>query len=260
MADRQEGDGRHRHHDAGARRQAGAPAPGRRRRRRSRGPGPGRGPRAARPGAWSAAPGRRGVSTNAWTRRPSHGAVAVRVAADRHHHAHEEQRRPRSRGGGTARRPGPPAPSGGHGVAGHDQPLLVQERARRADPAVHLVAAVEEPVAEAAQHLGRARRAGHRLVGLGVAEDRDAVAALDDQPGDPPQRDPEGQDADAGRRRPPPAAPSSPGRPTPPTAPTAAGRGRRGARAVAFTLPTVSDGEGEQRRPPPRRGRGANGR
>ncbi|GIU87535.1 MAG: hypothetical protein KatS3mg009_2050 [Acidimicrobiia bacterium] len=73
----------------------------------------------------------------------------------------------------------------------HDRPLRVV--LRRLDPRTEPVLPVEEPVAEPPQHLVRRRGARDRLHRLGVAEDVEAVAALDRQPGDPPQRRRDGQ-------------------------------------------------------------------
>ncbi len=112
-------------------------------------------------------------------------------------------------------------------VARADEPQMLRVGDARLDPRAELVVAVEEPVPEAAQQLRRVRDLRHGLVGLGVAEDRDAVLALRPQPGDPPQRDADRQHADAADRgeRPPHRRPLS--RPTWRTRTTARDRCRR---------------------------------
>ena len=68
------------------------------------------------------------------------------------------------------------------------------------DPLAELVVAVEEPVAEASDDLRC--RGGHRhgLVGLGVADDGDAVAAFHDQADEPPEGHADGQQPGAPHR------------------------------------------------------------
>ena len=65
------------------------------------------------------------------------------------------------------------------------------------DPGSQLVVAVEEPVAQAAKHLGGGGRFGHRLERLGVPQYRQPMGPLDEQAGDPPDGCGQGQDSDA---------------------------------------------------------------
>ena len=83
------------------------------------------------------------------------------------------------------------------GVADHDERAALRVVDAGFDPVAELVAPVEEPVAEPAQHLGRDARGGDGLDRLGVLEDVDAVAALGPQAGDPPQRRAQGEHTDA---------------------------------------------------------------
>ena len=70
---------------------------------------------------------------------------------------------------------------------------------RRVGPRARGVAAVEVPVAQAADHLGGVRGGRGRRDGLGVLEDVDPVSGLDQQAGHPPQACAQGEDADAQR-------------------------------------------------------------
>ncbi len=73
-------------------------------------------------------------------------------------------------------------------IAREDDPGVLRVVARRLDPRTETILAVEEPVAEAAQHLVRRRRERDRLDGLAVLQDVEAVRALHAQARDPPQR------------------------------------------------------------------------
>ena len=115
------------------------------------------------------------------------------------------------------------------------------------DPSAELVVAVEEPVAEPAQNLGGGAGVGYRLVALGVAGDRQAVGALDGQPGHPPQRHPGGERTDAaGRGRGPPEGDAAlhPHRVGQPQRRGQPGQGQAG----GVDAPRGDRGEGEQGR------------
>ena len=127
-----------------------------------------------------------------------HARVVVRMGTDGDGHADHHE--------GDGVEPVRPANGGRHqqgqrrdGVADHDQPRRGHVRPARLHPRVHLVAAVEEPVAEATQDLRGGGGVGDRPVALGVLEDREAVGALDPQAHDPPQRHAERQQPDARR-------------------------------------------------------------
>ena len=82
-------------------------------------------------------------------------------------------------------------------VGDREEPEALCVLDARLDPRAEAVAAVEEPVAEAAQDLRGDGGGGDDRRGLGVLEDLDAVAALHRQARDPPQRGQQREHADA---------------------------------------------------------------
>ncbi len=125
---------------------------------------------------------------------PGRRRVGVGVAADADHDAHPDEQHeegPVAEAGDEGRDEG----EDGQPVAEGRAPAHVADAGQ--DPLAELVVAVEEPVAEAPQQLGGRRGDGDRLIGLGVAQDGDAEAALDGEAGDPPQRGQDREHADA---------------------------------------------------------------
>ena len=72
--------------------------------------------------------------------------------------------------------------------AHRDQPQVLRVPDARLDPGTDLVAAVEEPVAKAAEHLARQRGLRHGRERLGELQDVEAVPLWIGKPDDPPHR------------------------------------------------------------------------
>ena len=84
-----------------------------------------------------------------------------------------------------------------HRVGGRQLDDVLGVADRRVGPRAGVVGAVEVPVAEAADDVGRVGGGRGRGDRLGELEDVDAVGRLHLEAGDPPQARPQGQDADA---------------------------------------------------------------
>ena len=128
--------------------------------------------------------------------------MVVRIGADRDGDADHEE-------ADEVRAVAPPGDRGAGEGGGRNREARQEQRDaphvgdRRLGPGPELVAAVEEPVTEAADDLRRERGERDRSDRLGVAKDVEPVARLDREPRDPPQRRHGDQDADAcdGRER-----------------------------------------------------------
>ena len=127
------------------------------------------------------------------------GGISVRVDADGEHQSH---RRDEDEEG-----PVPPAgeDGGDEGESGHREAErqgdeLLGQLDRRRHPGPEAIGPVEVPVPQPPEHLNRSGGLADRLDGLGGLEDGDAVAALDGEPGDPPEGDHQGQPDQLQRR------------------------------------------------------------
>ena len=128
--------------------------------------------------------------------RPGGRRPGPRVGADAHDQTDEDQQ------GEITPVPEPrqePAAEGQDGdrVAHREQRNALDHRDGGTDPGPEGVATVEVPVAEPTEQFGGQGGVGDDVVGLGVAQDRDAERTLDGQAGDPPEAGDQGQDADA---------------------------------------------------------------
>ena len=125
--------------------------------------------------------------------------VGEREGPDREHQPHEEEQQEEG-ALAPAHERGRHQGDHGHGVGGgqEGEVLGVADGGRR--PGAEVVGAVEVPVPEAPDDVGRVRRGRRRGDGLRVLEDVDAVGRLDLEAGHPPEAGPQREHADAQRR------------------------------------------------------------